>query len=284
MKAGAVTVSMLLVLSACAQLGAPGTTSATTSSTSPTPTSTLPPVVDCPGAGEFEEGGGIADLDGSGTDSARLGRVSWEESDRCETFNFDFETSEGAPATTTPDVQIDHLESFQVIRISIDVDSSVVIDQLVETDLVDRLYVVQALDGGMFVDLHLAAPAAARATALASPARLSVELRPGFVQMEGSPSHSDGVVLVSPTTEADVATTTQLVGYARTSEGDVMIVVTQAGTLVIETSATPAESDTAWGEFRMDLTLPPGEVSIFAGERSPEDGSLDGLTIDLSVS
>jgi Immunoglobulin-like domain of bacterial spore germination len=284
MKAGAVTVSMLLVLSACAQLGAPGTTSATTSSTSPTPTSTLPPVVDCPGAGEFEEGGGIADLDGSGSDSARLGRVSWEESDRCETFNFDFETSEGAPATTTPDVQIDHLESFQVIRISIDVDSSVVIDQLVETDLVDRLYVVQALDGGMFVDLHLAAPAAARATALASPARLSVELRPGFVQMEGNPSHSDGVVLVSPTAEADVATTTQLVGYARTSEGDVLIVVTQAGTLVLETSASPAESDTAWGEFRMDLTLPPGEVSIFAGERSPGDGSLDGLTIDLSVS
>jgi hypothetical protein len=284
MKALAVTVSTLLVLAACAQLGASGTTAATTSSTSPTPTSTLPPVVDCPGDGEFEEGGGIADLDGSGSDSARLGRVSWEESDRCETFNFDFETSEGAPATTTPDVQVDHLGSFQVIRISIDVDSSVVIDQLVETDLVDRLYVVQALDGGMFVDLHLAAPAAARATALASPARLSVELRPGFVEMEGRPSHSERVVLVSPTADADVTTTTQLVGYARTAEGDVLIVVTQAGTLVIETSATPAESVSAWGEFRMELTLPPGEVSIFAGERSPGEGSLDGLTIDLSVS
>ena len=278
------TASLLLVLSACAQPGVSETTGATTSSTTPTPTSTLPPVVECPGEGEFEEGGGIADLHGSGSDSARLGRVSWEESDRCETFNFDFETSEGAPATTTPDVQVDHLESFQVIRISIDVDSSVVIDQLVETDLVERLYVVRALDGGMFADLHLAAPAAARATALASPARLSVELRPGFVPIEGRPSQSQGVVLVSPTTDADVAPTTQLSGYARTSEGSVLIVVTQAGSLVLETNTTAAESDSAWGEFIMDLTLPPGEVSVFAGERSPGDGSLDGLTIDLSVS
>lgn len=278
------TATLLLVLSACAQPGVVETTSATTSSTSPTPTSTLPPVVECPGEGEFEEGGGIADLDGSGSDSARLGRVSWEESDRCETFNFDFETSEGAPATTTPDVQVDHLESFQVIRITIDVESSVVIDQLVETGLVERLYVVRALDGGMFVDLHLAAPAAARATALASPARLSVELRPGFVPIEGRPSQSQGVVLVSPTADAEVSTTTQLTGYARTSEGSVLIVVTQAGSLVLETSTTAADSESAWGEFGIELTLPPGEVSAFVGERSLGDGSLNGLTIDLSVS
>jgi hypothetical protein len=284
MRAFPVTATLLLVLSACAQPGVVETTSATTSSTSPTPTSTLPPVVECPGEGEFEEGGGIADLDGSGSDSARLGRVSWEESDRCETFNFDFETSEGAPATTTPDVQVDHLESFQVIRITIDVESSVVIDQLVETGLVERLYVVRALDGGMFVDLHLAAPAAARATALATPARLSVELRPGFVPIEGRPSQSQGVVLVSPTADAEVSTTTQLTGYARTSEGSVLIVVTQAGSLVLETSTTAADSESAWGEFGIELTLPPGEVSAFVGERSLGDGSLNGLTIDLSVS
>lgn len=277
------TASLILGLAACAQSGSPGIADATTSTTSPAPTSTLPPVVDCPGEGEFEEGGGIADLDGSGSDSARLGRVSWEASDRCETFSFDFETSEGAPATATPDARVDHLESLQVIRISIDVESSVVIDQLVETDLVDRLYVVRALDGGMFVDLHLASPAAARATTLTSPARLSVELRPGFVPIEGSPTQSEDVVLVSPTADADVAATTELIGYARTSEASVLIVVTQAGTLVTETSISTADA-AVWGEFRIELTLPPGEVTIFAGERSPGDGSLDGLTIDVSVS
>ena len=278
------TTCLVSVLAACAQTGDPGTSDATTSTASPAPTSTLPPVVDCPGAGEFEEGGGIADLDGSGSDSARLGRVSWETSDRCETFNFDFETSEGAPATTTPDIRVDHLESFQVIRISFDVESSVVIDQIVETELVERLYVVRALDGGMFVDLHLAAPAAARATALTSPARLSVELRPGFVPIEGSPTHSDDVVMVSPTADAEIAPSTELTGYARTSEASVLIVVTQAGTLVTETSATTADPTGAWGEFRIELTLPPGDVSVFAGERSAGDGSLDGLTIDVSVS
>jgi hypothetical protein len=284
MRALVVIASSLSVLVACAQTGDPGTTEEAPSSTSPTPTSTLPPVVDCPGEGEFEEGGGIADLDGSGSDSARLGRVSWETSDRCETFNFDFETSEGAPATTTPDVRVDHLESFQVIRISIDVESSVVIDQIVETGLVDRLYVVRALDGGMFVDLHLAAPAAARATALTSPARLSLELRPGFVPIEGSPTHGGEVVLVSPTADAEIAPSTELRGYARTTEGSLLIMVTQAGTLVAETSTAVADATGAWGEFQVELTLPPGEVSVFAGERNPDDDGLDGLTVDFSVS
>jgi hypothetical protein len=87
------------------------------------PTSTLPPVVECPGEGEFEEGGGIAEIDATGSDSSTIGRISWETSDRCETLHFDFETSEGAPATTVPAIKVDHLESFQVVRISMDKDA-----------------------------------------------------------------------------------------------------------------------------------------------------------------
>ncbi len=292
--------SLLLVLTGCAELLTDATdatsrpttttiTSPTTTGTSPTttgpsPTSSLAPVVDCPGIGEFEEGGGIADIDGSGSDSARLGRISWDDTNQCETFRFEFETSEGAPATAVPDVRVEHLDSFQVIRIQVGVDVSVIADQQVDTDLVDRLYVVRSLDGGLYVDLHLAAPVAARVTALDSPARLSIELRPGFVPFTGTSASTGDVVLVAPGDGSEVGTSIDLAGYTRSLEPDVLVVVTRAGTLVSETSTVAADASDVWGEFRTELTLPPGEVAVFVGETSTEDGSLQGLTIDVNVS
>lgn len=274
--------SLLLVLSGCMDL-ATETTDPPRPSTTVAPTSTLPPVVDCPGSGEFDEGGGLADIDGTGSDSARLGRITWDARDQCETFLFDFETSEGAPATALPDVQVEHLDSFQVIRVSVGVNTSVLTDQLVESDFVDRLYVVRAVDGEMFVDLHLSAPAAVRVTALNSPARLRLELRPGFVSFTGVAETADDVVLVSPAAGAETATTTDLIGYSRI-ESNVLVVVTQAGALVYESGVAAADSSDFWGEFEAELRLPPGSVSVFVGEESPEDGSLQGVTIDVNVS
>lgn len=274
--------SLLLILSGCVDI-----TTDTSGSLQPSPTvsptSTLPPVIDCPGSGEFDEGGGIADIDGTGSDSARLGRIAWDARDQCETFTFDFETSEGAPATALPDIQVEHLGSFQVIRVDVGVDVSVVTDQRVESDFVDRLYVVRSLEGDMFVDLHLSAPAAVRVTALNSPARLRLELRPGFVSFTGVAASADDVVVVSPASGSEIATTVDLAGYTRI-ESDVLVVVTQAGALVYESGMTAADSSDVWGEFGTELRLPPGNVSVFVGEESPDDGSLQGLTIDVNVS
>lgn len=285
--------SLLLALTGCADLltdsTAPtspqGTPTSSGSTTAPSsPTTSLAPVVDCPGIGEFEEGGGIADIDGSGSDSARLGRISWEDSDQCETFRFEFETSEGAPATALPDIRVEHLDSFQVIRIRTGLDLSVIADQQVDTDLVDRIFVVRSLDGGLYVDLHLAAPAAARVTALDSPARLGLELRPGFVPFAGNSASAEEVVLVAPGDGGEVGTSVDLEGYTRGLGPEVLVVVTRAGTLVSETSAVAVDATDVWGEFRTELTLPPGDVAVFVGETSTDDGSLQGLTIDVSVS
>jgi hypothetical protein len=279
-----VVVGLALLVLACSGDGAPPPTTMATTTSLPTPTSTLPPVVECPGVGDFEEGGGIAEIEATGSDSSTIGQISWETSDRCETFHFDFETTEGAPATTVPDVRVDHLESFQVVRVSIGVDASVITDQLVETDLVERLYVVRSLDGGMFVDLHLSEPAGVRATTQSSPARLSIDLRPGFVPFEGESSIGDQVVLVAPPDESEVASTTELLGYSRTPEGSVLVVVTRAGTIVNETETTTADNVETWGEYRVELSLPVGEVSVFLGQRSVEDRSLDGISVDFTVS
>lgn len=232
--------------------------------------------------GDFQEGGGIADLPAQGSDSRRIGRISWERSDRCQTFHFDFETSEGAPATTAPGVSVDHLESFQVIRINLDIDGTVVTDQLVETELVDRLYVVRSLSGGTFIDLHLAEPAAARASVTSSPARLSLELRPGFVPFTGTSTVAENIVLTSPAS-LEIDGNVQLVGYARTLEDSVVALATQDDEVVAEATTTAADSIDTWGEYRIELSMPPGEVSVFVGEEDPEDGGLQGLTVDLTV-
>ena len=286
MRTSVVVLALALFGGACTGNGTTNTSVDTgaTTTTTPVPTSTLPPVVECPGEGEFEEGAGIAEFDATGSDSSTIGRISWETSDRCETFHFDFETSEGAPATTVPAITVDHLESFQVVRVSMDIDASVITDQLVETGLVDRLYVVRALDGSTFVDLHLSEPAAARATILSSPARLSIELRPGFVPFVGASTIDDRFVLVSPPDEAQVESPTEIVGYSRTDEDSVLVLVTQAGSIIAETETTAPDSSEAWGEFRLNLSLPTGEISVFLGQRSPEDGSLEGINVDLTVS
>jgi hypothetical protein len=277
------TLGVVFLLAGCVADGAAVTTTSTaaTTTTDLAP-STLPPVVDCPGIGDFAEGRGIAEVDGAESDTRRLGRISWDLSDQCESFRFEFETSEGAPATSPPDIRVDHLESFQVIRIGLDVDSAIITDQLVETNLVDRLYVVRSLTGEIFVDLHLSAPAAVRVSSSSSPARLTVDLRPGFVPFSGEATVGQNVVLTSPTAGAEVGPTTQLLGYARTFEASVLAVATQDGRVVAEADTTAADSLHTWGEYRLSIVLPPGPSTLFVGEANPVDGSLDGITIDLT--
>ncbi|MGD2101527.1 MAG: Gmad2 immunoglobulin-like domain-containing protein [Acidimicrobiia bacterium] len=272
------------VLTACIATGSPATTSTSSvaTTTSSVVASTLPPVVECPGTGEFEEGRGIADIAAGDTGGSNLGRISWETSDRCESFSFDFETSEGAPATSVPAVRIDHLDTFQVIRVYMDIEAAIVTDQLVETPLVDRLYVVRALDGGMFIDLHLNEPAGARARVESSPARLVIDLRPGFVPFTGVSTVDERVVVVSPTRDDNVGRSSVLHGYSRTFEGNVLIVVSQGGDVVDDTSTTAADYLETWGEFETTLTLPSGPVSVFVGEENPEDGTLRGAVFDLN--
>lgn len=278
-----VVPALLLLVAGCTGAGTESTvtSSSTTSTTVTTSTSSLPPVVECPGVGEFEEGGSIADIPAEGSDSRNIGPISWERNDRCETFHFEFMTSEGAPATTAPGLSVDHLESFQVIRVSLDIETAVVTEQLVETGLVDRLYVVRSLSGDLFLDLHLAEPAAARASVSSSPARLSLELRPGFVPFMGTSTVGEDFVLTSPA-QTEVDGDIQLLGYARTTAGEVTAVATQDDSVVTEATAATADATGSWGEFRIGLSLPPGQLSVFIGEESADEG-FEGITLDLTV-
>lgn len=282
MRSGAIA-GVLLIAACGAANGTSTTTTVLPSTTVPAPPTNGDPVMGCPEDLDFVQGGRVARIDQPGSDTSILGLISWQADEGCERFGFDFETNEGAPATTPPSVIVDYLPSLQVLRIHLDVERTVLTDQLVETAFVDRLYVVRALDGGMFVDLHLANPTQARAEVSNSPARLIVELQSGNEPFDGVAATSDFAVVVVPPEGSEVGGTVEVSGYTRTFESNVLIIATSGDELVAETNTTAADSVETWGEFEASLELPPGDVSIFAGEESADDAGLVGVTVNVVV-
>lgn len=282
------------LLIACLLLGATACAGQATVTTLPAPTSTTTagpgttttiasPGIGCPNETEFIATGQIDRITQPSSDSRTLGLVSRQVVEACERFGFDFETAENAPATTPPSVTASFLEGERVIRISLGIDRTVITDQLVETRLVDRMFVVRALDGSIFVDLHLKEKANARISLSNSPARLTIELHPASGEIGPAPSVSSRTVLITPAVGATVEEEVEVTGYARTAEANVLVVAARAEEVLVEESTTAADWVETWGEFATTVTLPPGTIDLFVGEASPADGSLQGVTLRLTV-
>lgn len=277
---------LVTVAAACTETPADTTTRTTSDAATTTASAvTTTPIPDrCSADFEFAEGEQIAELRQDASDSGTIGTISWTEEDDCESFSLEFQTSEGAPATTPPSAVVSHLETFQVVRIRLsDVNATVVTDQLVETTLVDRIYVVRSLEPGMFVDLHLREPAQARLEAESSPARLVLTMKPGLVPITGFSTTAERVVVTTPPSGVVVDPLLTVTGYARTFEARVEFIATSGDDVLFERSTTAADSAETWGEFRAPLSLPQGGMSLLVGETNPQDGSLEGATIRLTV-
>lgn len=277
---------LVLAIAACSD-GGVTTTSATTPTTPTTAatstTSSVAPSIGCPEEASFVGTGPIDRVTQPTSDSRALGLVSRQIFDACERFGFDFDTAEGAPATTPPTMTARFLEGERIIRITLDIDETVLTDQLIETRLVDRLYVVRALSGSMFVDLHLREKSNARITLSNSPARLTLELTPGSGEIGPAAAVSDRTVLIDPSNEGVVDESVDVAGYTRAFEANVLIVATSGDEVILEESTTAADWTETWGEFVTEIALPSGSVSLFVGEESPQDGSLTGVTVTLTV-
>ncbi len=282
---------LALVVAACATgtagpstTGGPEPSLVSTTTVDPAPTSTTAtPVVGCPEDPAFVDRGRVQRLDQPASDTNRLGLISWQVDRGCERFGVEFETSEGAPATTPPTVVVDFLPTRQVLRVWTDVDATVITDQLVETPLVTRLYVVRALGGGLFIDFHLSGAAQARVAISNSPARMSLEMQAGTDPLTAPAVTSDRVVVVTPEVGIETGTEVEVTGYSRVFEANVSMIATMGSEVVATANATAADWTETWGEYRAPMTLPPGQVSLFVGEESPEDGQLVGATLDLTV-
>lgn len=279
-------VCLLFAATACGGQATVTTAPAPTSTTTAVPattTTTASPGIGCPNETEFVATGQIDRITQPSSDSRTLGLVSRQVVEACERFGFDFDTAENAPATTPPSVTASFLEGERVIRISLGINRTVITDQLVETRLVDRMFVVRALDGSLFIDLHLKEKANARIVLSNSPARLTIELHPASGEIGPAPSVSSRMVLITPAVGATVGEEVEITGYARTAEANVLIVAARAEEVLVEESTTAADWVETWGEFGTTVTLPPGTIDLFVGEESPADGSLQGVTLRLTV-
>jgi hypothetical protein len=282
---------LALILGACAPgIAGPSTTEGpvptlvTTTTAVPGSTSiTASPVAGCPEDPAFVDRGRVQRVDQPASDTNRLGLISWQVDHGCERFGVEFETSEGAPATTPPTVVVDFLPTRQVLRVWTDVDATVITDQLVETPLVNRIYVVRALEGGLFLDFHLSGAAQARVAISNSPARMSLELHAGTDPIAAPAVTSERVVVVTPQVGVETGTDVEVTGYSRVFEGNVAMIATSGTEVVARVDTIAADWAETWGEYRAPMTLPPGQVSLFVGEESPEDGQLIGATLDLTV-
>lgn len=277
--------TLLLLVASCG--GAAVTTSTDVSTTGPIPTTstttTVPVAIGCPQDTEFVGSGRIGRITQPASDSKTLGLISRTVVDGCEKFGFDFETVENAPATTPPSVDAEFLTGERIVRIHVDIDQTVITDQLVETDLVERIFVVRALDGSMFIDLHLAGPANARISVSNSPARLGLELTPREGEVGPAASFSDALVLIAPVADSTVGQEFTVTGYSRTFEATVLILATRGEEILAQQAVTAADWVETWGEFTANITATPGQANLFVGEESPRDGSLSGITLRLLI-
>ena len=264
---------------------APATTTSAPAASNTTAEPGLPPCL--AGDQAFATDGALASglLDDQESDAELVAGLRWTAYQGCERVVVELATAGGAPATEPGGVRAELLRDQGIIRLRLDdlVTSTAIADRVVERELVDRVYVVRSLDGDLYVDIHLGSPVLARASINRSPAEVIVDLRSGGPELEARPVVADSAVVVAPTGhEAEYPLIVE--GYARTFEAAVVLRIRVANQLDIEEVTSAADYLVTWGEYRFEVPGgPTGNVEVFVGEDSPEDGHERGAHFNLEM-
>jgi hypothetical protein len=267
-------VLVLIGLAACTPAAEPPPP--TTTSTSPTSTTSSPPPLEVPpclaGDAPFVESGSAAPTRRAGGDASTLREISWDVFAGCERLAVAFGSEAGAPAVVAPAVSALLDRSTGVLRMTLppEVDRSVIATQLVDTDLVGRLFVVATADGTLALDVHLVAPALARIQAASAPSRVTLDLVPGGSRFGSPPLVADDLVVLAPT-GGSVAYPFTVTGYSR---GELGTVTVSAPAGAQEATTTVAEADGGWSAF----------VALFPdGPTGPVVLRVGDLIVDLVI-
>ncbi len=265
-------VGLVLVTASCIPAEAPPSTTAaapTSSTAAPTTTSTLPPpsittsTTQIPETAlqpippcltpepPFGNAGEIGLYDPAGSDSALLATIDWQPWPECERFLFSLASPEGAPTLVPPAAVLTSLAPRGVIRLGLgpEVNTSAVSYQLVDTRLVDHIYVVKAPDGGLIVDLHLTEPAAARMTPRSGPATLTVDLRPEGAPFLQQPVITSQAVLFLPSGREEIHYPFTVSGYLRPGIEESVATLAGADGTTAEARFPLAGTDDVWSSF-----------------------------------
>jgi hypothetical protein len=201
----------------------------------------------------------------------------------------DFLTAGGAPAATLGPTSTDFRPEAGIVRITLPaaVSASAIADTTIDGTAIRRAFVVRTRDGNLAVDVHLAAGAvvAVRSTETRSPAQVIVDVKPdaaGIPRVD-APAVAENVVVLSPG-PGPITYPITVTGYARTFEANVVARIRGSDGVGAEEVTTATDWLAAWGEFAVTITDgPTGEVTLFVGEDSAEDGTEIGVRLDLNV-
>ena len=198
----------------------------------------------------FGEEGEIDSHTPAGSDSALLAAIDWQVWEGCERFLFSMASTEGAPTLVPPQALLIVLREQGVLRVlhGPEVETSAVSYQLVDSPLVDRLYVLKSPGGGLYVDLHLSQPVAARMIPSSGPATLTIDLRPGGEPFSGSPVVTPRAVLLLPEGET-FRYPFALAGYLRPGTEEWVATLTGANGEVVEAGFPLRGANDLWLGF-----------------------------------
>jgi hypothetical protein len=276
------TLLLVVGLSACTVAESPPTTTqlpSTTATTTATSTIAPPTIVEpepepepltavgpcADGAAPFTEVGTIGSGGASRSDAAVIDSFGWQVHDDCERFEMSFSTPEGAPAVATPIVGAEFIRHAGVLRVEFAaaITEAAVVEQLVDTELIEGVWVFSSVAGTLVADIHLAAPAFARILTEDSPAALVIDLIPGGDEYPTPVVRQPDMVVLGPDPAASGYPVT-ITGYAESAvfESLTGTLVAPDGSVVVGTSAV-ADNPRGWGGFAMVFPDgPSGDVTI----------------------
>lgn len=228
--------------------------------------------------GTFTARGPVERFRSDGGDAVNLTGIISESLDGCDRTTLQLGTASGAPATGLNGATIEWLDGVSVLRVSLPgVTATAVSDQVLESLVLDRVFVVRGLDGFLFVDLIADGAASAQAVLETDPARVVIELVPS-PDGEPTPPARDGNVVVTSPIPTPAEYPIVIEGYSRHFEANVLARID--GDLVGVTTA--ADWLETWGAFLLVVDSgPPEPRELFVGEDSARDGSPVGVTIPL---
>ncbi|HSJ28959.1 MAG TPA: hypothetical protein VLB67_12165 [Acidimicrobiia bacterium] len=252
------------------------TTTTSTTTTEPNPTTTLAPPPCLSGTQPYVESGGAGLIERSDSDADTVSGIRWTTHEGCERIVVEFTAASGAPAVSPPGVGPLFIRSAGVVRLQLDenVTASAMLDQVVDTELVAAAYVVRRPTQDLFVDLHLAAPAAVRVSVASGPARIVVDVVPGGDPYPAPAFRTGDIVIVDPV-GGEIVYPFTVNGYTRRADGEMTVSLATGTVSEDHTGAVGPVGDT-WGAFTVLVPDGPvGPASMIVGGRLP-------FSIDLS--
>ncbi len=283
---GVLTVSAAVLAAACSANGAGTETTTSTLAPSTTTTTTVAPdTPDCL-AGElpFAETGIAAALDSPQHDAVTIGGIRWQPEETCERVILQFLAEGGSPATRLGAVGVTVSPDSRLVRVSLPdvVTTSAIGDSLLDGSLAHRVYVVEGIDEGLVVDIHLAQPTAARAFTANSPSRLVIDLRPIGEAEPAPPINASAGVVVSTPRSGPELYPLRVAGYAAPGVDSVTITLRdQVGAVALSRSVATVSDRQVWRSFVLNLSDgPSGQATL---EVAPTGDAESVVSVELDL-